>query len=265
MPSMSLGQTSLFLSRKHCANGRHYSLGHFFWRLAWRVTGRTQDVAAWGVGAERGGVEGKKRNEETHETAERHGKHSKQHQRNIVSPWHCCFPPSLLVSKRSVLWRSLQETVGRQPGAGPGPSLQWDWSLPGVPLLGPAEHQHHLRQRGHGSAANKTSQTVELSGKLGAVTRHRCSSGHACTHLQSLRTLEFHLPVLPLQGAAPGYRLAPSGLETSECSLLTLTLCWLSKAQSSDWCNLPRPYRLPSNTAGGGWKISRALSVWVLT
>lgn len=45
-------------------------------------------------------------------------------------------------------------------------ALQGDWKLPCAPLLGPAEDQLHLHQRGHSSAANKASQTAELSGKL---------------------------------------------------------------------------------------------------
>ena len=48
-------------------------------------------------------------------------------------------------------------------------ATQGDWKLPSAPVLGPAEHPHHLRQRGPSPGANKASQTAEWAGKLGAV------------------------------------------------------------------------------------------------
>lgn len=128
----------------------------------------------------------------------------------------------------------------------PGPSLQCSQlcketgSCP-VYLAGPCRASTPPAPEGTRLCSKQTSQTAELAGKLGAIIRHRCSSGHACIHLQNLRTRGFLL-VLPLQEAAPGCRLAPPGLETSACSLLTLSPVtiqqpgwfWLRKAYGSD-------------------------------
>lgn len=87
-------------------------------------------------------------------------------------------------------------------------ATQGDWRLPRAPLLGPAEHPHHLRPRGPSPAANKASQTAEWAGKLGAGMGNRRSAGHAGLHLQGVRLLGLHRLFLPLQKAVPGCRLA---------------------------------------------------------
>ena len=86
-------------------------------------------------------------------------------------------------------------------------ATQGDWKLPSAPVLGPAEHPHHLRQRGPSPGANKASQTAEWAGKLGAVMGNRCSSGHAGLHLQGVRILGLHCLFLLLQKAVPGCRV----------------------------------------------------------
>ena len=133
--------------------------------------------------------------------------------REIPSPRLCLLLPPLPASQRAVLWRSLWEAIGSQPGAGRAltavlSATKGDWRLPNAPLLGPAEHPHHLRPRGPSPAANKASQTAEWAGKLGAVMGNRCSAGHAGLHLQGVSILGLHHLFLPLQKAVPGCRLA---------------------------------------------------------
>lgn len=93
-------------------------------------------------------------------------------------------------------WQAAQKLAGALTAV--LSATQGDWRLPGVPPWGPAEHQHHLRQRGHSTEANNASQTAELAVKLVAVMGDRCNSGQAWIYLQGLRTLELHHPFLSL-------------------------------------------------------------------
>lgn len=119
-------------------------------------------------------MEGRKRNEKPHETAERHG-----HRNEAVPETH--FKSLALLSYSSLACKpevctatvckkllaaslELAQTLNAVLSA-----LQEDWRLLGEPLQSPEEHQYHLYQRRHRSAANKVSQTAELPGKLGAV------------------------------------------------------------------------------------------------
>lgn len=152
-------------------------------------------------------------------------------------------------------------------------AMQGDWRLPGAPLLGPCR----------GLTPPEPERTQLCSKQSQPDCRARWKAGWSNSRQVQLRAFLYTSvgsgdprvspSILPRLKAAPSCRLASSGLETSEYSPLTLSPVtvwqpgwfWLSKAQNSDQCHIPRLYSLPSNPAGGSWKIPRALSIWMLT
>lgn len=177
----------------------HCGLGRFIWRLAWgTIRGhRYGSVVKWGQDR------GKKKKWESSWKSRRVWKEGWSNARNTFQILGFAV---LLFSCLQARGLCCDAVCKKLLAASPElvhaftavfSALQGGWKLPGVPLLGTAKYQHHLRQRGHSSAANKASQTAELAEKLGAVTWDRCSSGHAYIHLQSLRTPGFHHPFLP--------------------------------------------------------------------